>query len=502
MEKVFDVKNIGQEKGGQRSKNKTTHFLRKELQMKRIVLLAGAMLVFGAAAGYGQENADAQKTAQSQEDKTFDKPLEKRVEEAVSGMEPYGEEVYKEIESMEGKEEKNKRFFSRLQEYIANYVRDSSIKELLALEAQILKKGEGPDSIYGWFFALVHGTVLKLADYDPRSDIPISDKILEIIQDESIDDYVRSKYVIDVEGKIRDLNNRKIEVSDKTRETIYPTLIKIIEDMHNSSKLRASSAGALASIGRNSEKIAKYIMKLLDDKDDLVKMETILLCSLNDNDLKEKAISILKNKQQYSKKVIEEVRKRLTREPAKTREAIPYLLDMLRDTKDKNEFIRLADDLQNYNDTIVLGPIIKKFKELGLEKDTERKYYFENSLLLDYLPKTKDEDKLLVLNLIYDTSGGVVGDVYTPPHFDKAVNLLRDYTLSPNEEIQLVSILSYGKMLDALRTTWLKPAQEEGMSKLDDIKKILLDAKEKTKDLEITEEIDSSLNKIEKLKSR
>jgi len=461
--------------------------------MKYIKIIGLISLLFGLAV-----NAIAQQI----ESKEFSKPLEQRVEQAVSGMEEYGKKVYAEIESIEEKEEKNKIFFSRLQEYTAKYVSDTSIKELLFLEAQILKKGEGPDSIYGWFWGFVHhAMVLRLAGYTDEN-VPISDKMLEIIQDKNIDDYVRSKYVSDIEWRIRNLHNKGIEVDEKIRQKIYPVLIKIIEDMHNSSKLRGSVAGALASIGRNNEKIAKYIMKLLDDKDDLVKMETIRLCSLNDNNLKEKVISILKNKQRYSKKVLEEVEKRIKREPSKTHEAIPYLLDMLNDIKDKEEFKRRANDLQSYNDIVVLEPIIKRFKELGLEKDVDRGRYFKNNLLLDYLPKVKDEDRLFVLNLIGDTSGAVVGDVYTPPHFDKAINALKDYTLSPNKEIQLGSIRSYGKMVGALESTWLKPAQAEGMSKLDEIKKILLEAKERTKDTKIIEEINSSLDKIEKLKSR
>lgn len=343
--------------------------------------------------------------------------------------------------------------------------------------------------------------VLRLAGYTDEN-VPISDKTLEIIQDKSIDDYVRSKYVIDIEWRIRNLHNKRIEVDEKTREKIYPALIKIIDDTENSSILRAEAAGALTFIGKNNEEISKYIIELLDDKDDLVKTQTIEgIYRLDDNKTKGKLLFMLKNRPQYSTKIIDVVKKRLTGEPAKTHEAIPYLLDMLKDIKDKEEFKRMTNDLQSYNDIVVLEPITKKFKELGLEKKSGR-YYFKNSLLLDYLPKVKDEDKLFVLNLICDTSGGVVGDVYTPPHFDKAINTLKDYTLSPDKKIQLVALRSYGRMLDSLGSTWLKPAQEKGMSKLDDIKKILLGAKGKTNDPEIIEEIDSSLNKIEKLKSR
>lgn len=462
--------------------------------MKYIKIIGLISLLFAIAV-----NAIAQQT----ENKEFSEPLEQRVEQAVSGMEEYGKKVYAEIETTKGKEEKNKMFFSRLQEYISKYVRDKSIKELLFLEKEILKRGEGPDSIYGWFFAFVHGTVLKLADYDPRSDIPISDKILEIIQDKSVDDYVRSKYVIDIYGRFNTFNNKRIEIDEKIKEKIYPVLIKIINDKTNDSKLRAEAAGTLVSIGRDNKEIAQFLVKILDDRDDLVKIQTIKsVYRIDNNDVKEKLISMLKNRSQYSKEVIDTVKKRLSGEPSKTREAIPYLLDMLKDIKDKEEFRRMAMDLQNYNDPSVLEPITKKFKELGLEKDSDRGRYFKNSLLLDYLSKVKDEDKILVLNLICDTSGAVVGDVYTPPHFDKAINTLKGYTLSPNKEIQLGSIRSYDKMIGALKSTWLKPAQEEGMSKLDEIKKILLEAKERTKDTKIIEEIDSSLNKIEKLKSR
>ena len=64
--------------------------------MRKVILLVGIMLAVTATFAYGQGNAEMQNVnEQSQEDKTFDEPLEKRVEKAVSGMEEYGKEVQK-----------------------------------------------------------------------------------------------------------------------------------------------------------------------------------------------------------------------------------------------------------------------------------------------------------------------------------------------------------------------------------------------------------------------
>ena len=126
------------------------------------------------------------------------------------------------------------------------------MRPLLFIESMILKTGEKWENpLYILFYPSVHGTVLSLVNYGPMNNNAISDGVLKIIQDDTIDDHVRTQYVLDIRGKFSDLNNKRIEVSEENREKVYAALIKIIEDKNNDSRLRAYAAQALVLIGRN-----------------------------------------------------------------------------------------------------------------------------------------------------------------------------------------------------------------------------------------------------------
>lgn len=468
--------------------------------MKRTALFIGLMFVITVVFVYGQDNVNTQSIV-VQPDKIFDEPLEKRVQEAVSGMESYGEEIQKEIEPIKDNREKQQKFATKMGEYLLHYVRSNSTRELLALETQILKKGEGPESIYGWFHAIVHGAVLNLAGYSPIDTNPINKTLLDIVQDNSVDDYVRSKYVVDIGSKFNSLHNKRIKVDEEIREKVYPVLIKIIDDTSNDSRLRAEAAGTLASIGKDNEKIALYVLRLSDDKDDLVKERTIKSFYRLNDDIRKKLILILKDRQHYSKNIVMAARKRLLSEVNKSEEGMPYIIDMLNETEDKEEFKRIALDLQKYDNVSTMEPIIRKFKELKLGQPHESYYYLNNELLLDYLPQASKEDRFLIIRLIYETAHQTGGNVEIPHHYDKAITVMGEVLNDESKDNRLLALNAYESMTSAIKHETLDSVEKDKEKLLKEIETILSEHKKHEKDEFLLEVTDLMLKEIKNNKN-
>lgn len=464
--------------------------------MKMIVFLIGVILIFGGLFVYGQESTSTQSAAQSQEGKTFDESLEKRAEEAVSNMETYGEEVQKEIEPIKDSKEQQKKFFSKLGEYISHHVRNNSIKELLVLEAQVLKKGEGPDTIYGWFFVTVHNMVLKLAGYDPDSDIPITGKILEIIQDKSIDDYVRSKYVISIQTKLNNLHNQRKIIDTATKTKVMNTMSSIYNDKGNDSELRKWALITILMGDRGGNLANATVLDALRESDAKIQIEAVRFLDITkaDDKVTEELISMLQHHKDYSDGLVNEIVKNLS--VKKDKRAIPYMLDRLNKTTDVEKFKTTALLLQSFGEPSVMEEIIKKFKELKLENPHESYYYLENKLLLDYLPMSKKEDKLFILRLIFQTSHQIGGNVEIPHHYDKAIAVLKSELLNEDKQIRLIATDIYWKMTDAIKYETLDSIKKDKIKLTEEIKKALLEAKKNETDEEILKLNESIIQKI------
>lgn len=402
----------------------------KGVAMKRIVLLVGLILVFNSVNhGYAERNVPNQS-------------LENRASEAVTKSEDYTNKVIEEIKS-KGLDNREARveLFAKTKEYISRYVRIDNVDELMYLEGEFLKRSKEEKDIYSWIGNVIHQLVLACAKNDPLNEL-----ILTKLLDRQVADIVKAKYVDDIGIHIRKLRNQGKLIDTNQERSIIDILTKIVRNKNCESILRASASATLVSIGQDKEEVVEIILTLLDDEDDIVKEQTISMISGKNPKINEKLLSMLKNRTQYSKEVIDRIilcfKFRLT-----DKRVIPIFIDMINSTKNPEEFRTISSSLCNFNDPLVMSPIFKNYKRLELN-DTNNLYYINNKLLLNYLP-IADEDLLpLALKMIENTVSQMGGDAFTPSYYSNGVDVLKHILSHKNHNIRIAVVKIYGKIID------------------------------------------------------